>query len=437
MQANKYFKVKELVSSKIYKEYGDDAIKFLDPKALKALENVREILGVPLICNNWAAGGSRNYCGYREPGCGVGVKNSYHCIDINTEILTNHGWKTYNIFVTDQHRLLTKAKNNYKDREFYRFELAKDSFGKRREIMNAANNLSVSEDFDLNIWRLAMAVIADDSISKKNIRKYNNFVFKLVKERDINELENILYNLNLSYSKTKVISYYLSNGDPYYCWQYILPVTKVTKSVLDIIGKNKKIPNTVLELPSYILKELLITYAKFDGTIDKRTNCNCMTIYSTDEHNIDMLQKMSILAGMRCIKRSFTNQKVICNNIETTIREIHHLYIHLNRSETRINEKDWSKKQFSGYVWCVSNRNETIITRRNGKIAIIGNCKGQAFDLISTKLTAKEMREILDKNQDKLRYPIRVEKWDNKGEISWLHIDIGNTKGKKLYFFKA
>ncbi len=482
MQANKYFQVKELVSSKIYNQYGDDAIKFLDPKALEALENVREILNVPLICNNWYAGGSRNYSGYREPGCGVGVKNSYHCIDINTEILTNHGWKTYNtidiqndkvysynidkngieivpiqqyffqkydgeiiqiqnklidIFVTDQHRLLTKAKNNYKDREFYRFELAKDSFGKRREIMNAANNLSVSEDFDLNIWRLAMAVIADGSISKKNIRKYNNFVFKLVKERDINELENILYNLNLSYSKTKVISYYLSNGDPYYCWQYILPVTKVTKSVLDIIGKNKKIPNTVLELPSYILKELLITYAKFDGTIDKRTNCNCMTIYSTDEHNIDMLQKMSILAGMRCIKRSFTNQKVICNNIETTIREIHHLYIHLNRSETRINEKDWSKKQFSGYVWCVSNRNETIITRRNGKIAIIGNCKGQAFDLISTKLTAKEMREILENNQDKLRYPIRVEKWDNKGEISWLHIDIGNTKGKKLYFFKA
>ena len=75
--------------------------------------------------------------------------------------------KLIDIFVTDQHRLLTKAKNNYKDREFYRFELAKDSFGKRREIMNAANNLSVSEDFDLNIWRLAMAVIADGSISKK------------------------------------------------------------------------------------------------------------------------------------------------------------------------------------------------------------------------------------------------------------------------------
>lgn len=52
MQANKYFQVKELVSSKIYNQYGDDAIKFLDPRALEALENVREILNVPLICNN-------------------------------------------------------------------------------------------------------------------------------------------------------------------------------------------------------------------------------------------------------------------------------------------------------------------------------------------------------------------------------------------------
>lgn len=483
MLANKYFDIKELVSSKCYKQYGDDAIKFLDPIALEALENVREILGVPLTCNNWNIGGNRNYCGYREPGCGVGVKNSFHCIDTNTEILTNHGWKTYNtidvqndkiysynidkkgieivpiqqyffqkydgeiiqiqnklidIFVTDQHRLLTKAKNNHKEREFYRFELAKNSFGKRREIMNAANNLNVSKDFDLNIWRLAMAVISDGTISKKNIAKYNNFMFNLVKERDINELENILYNLHLSYSKTKIINYYLPNGDPYYCWRYVLPITEVTKTVLDIIGKNKKIPSTVLELPSYVLRELLITYAKFDGSIDKRTNCNCMTIYSTDDDNIDMLQKMSILAGMRCVKRTFTNRKVLFNNIETTINKIHHLYIHLTRSETRINEKDWSKKRFSGYVWCVSNCNETIITRRNGKIAIIGNCRGQAFDLISSKMTAKEMREKLSENIDKLIHPIRVEKWDNNGLISWLHIDVGKSRdGSKLYFFKA
>ena len=89
MLANKYFQVKELVSSNIYKQYGDDAIKFLDPRALAALENVREILNVPLTCNNWYEGGSRNYSGYREPGCGVGVKNSFHAKGMAFDLISN------------------------------------------------------------------------------------------------------------------------------------------------------------------------------------------------------------------------------------------------------------------------------------------------------------------------------------------------------------
>lgn len=57
-------------------------------------------------------------------------------------------------------------------------------------------------------------------------------------------------------------------------------------------------------------------------------------------------------------------------------------------------------------------------------------------------MSAKQMREKLEENEDKLKYPIRIEKWDNKGEITWLHIDTkpfakGNTKLGKIYFFKA
>ena len=62
---------------------------------------------------------------------------------------------------------------------------------------------------------------------------------------------------------------------------------------------------------------------------------------------------------------------------------------------------------------------------------------GQAVDLISTKMSAKEIRNKLEQIQDELPYPIRVEKWDDNGELSWVHIDTGNTKGNKLYFFKA
>ena len=63
--------------------------------------------------------------------------------------------------------------------------------------------------------------------------------------------------------------------------------------------------------------------------------------------------------------------------------------------------------------------------------------KGKALDIISTKMSAKEMREKIKQEEDKLPLPIRIEKWDNKGEISWLHIDLGNTKGNKIYFFRA
>lgn len=63
--------------------------------------------------------------------------------------------------------------------------------------------------------------------------------------------------------------------------------------------------------------------------------------------------------------------------------------------------------------------------------------KGAAVDLISTRMKAKEMREKLEKYQDTLPYPIRIEKWDDNGEISWLHVDMGDAKGNKIYFFKA
>ncbi len=59
MKANKYFDIKELVPKEVYEELGEEkSLALLDSRALKALEEVREILGIPLICNNWASGGS-------------------------------------------------------------------------------------------------------------------------------------------------------------------------------------------------------------------------------------------------------------------------------------------------------------------------------------------------------------------------------------------
>ena len=77
-KATKHFNTEELVSKQVYDVIGDDAIKLFDPKALESLEAIREILNVPLICNNWVEGGSRDDCGYRDKLCTIGAAKSAH-----------------------------------------------------------------------------------------------------------------------------------------------------------------------------------------------------------------------------------------------------------------------------------------------------------------------------------------------------------------------
>lgn len=77
-KATKHFNTEELVSKQVFDVIGDDAIKLFDPKALETLEAIREILNVPLICNNWTSGGTRDDCGYRDLWCTVGATRSAH-----------------------------------------------------------------------------------------------------------------------------------------------------------------------------------------------------------------------------------------------------------------------------------------------------------------------------------------------------------------------
>lgn len=67
-----YFDVRELVSKAVFAKYGASAIKFFDPRLLETLLVLRrDILKVPLVCNNWAKGGSLQQRGLRENTCEI------------------------------------------------------------------------------------------------------------------------------------------------------------------------------------------------------------------------------------------------------------------------------------------------------------------------------------------------------------------------------
>lgn len=89
----KFFKLYELLPKEIYKNE-DEGWELLDEKLLRTIDVIREIVGVPLICNNWKFGGSRNLCGLRPKNCSIGAKFSAHkdgkAVDIISSKMTAH-----------------------------------------------------------------------------------------------------------------------------------------------------------------------------------------------------------------------------------------------------------------------------------------------------------------------------------------------------------
>lgn len=67
-----YFDVRELVSKAVWQKYGESSWRFFDPRLLAVLLALRrDILRVPLVCNNWSSGGTLQQRGLRENVCEI------------------------------------------------------------------------------------------------------------------------------------------------------------------------------------------------------------------------------------------------------------------------------------------------------------------------------------------------------------------------------
>ena len=62
---SKYFKIQELVSKKVYDNYGEQAWMFIDTKLIKVLDLLREHFNKPITINNWMWGGTLEQRGLR------------------------------------------------------------------------------------------------------------------------------------------------------------------------------------------------------------------------------------------------------------------------------------------------------------------------------------------------------------------------------------
>lgn len=310
-----------------------------------------------------------------------------HCVDSKTEILTFDGWKNYNeINVLDNiytYNLQTKKIEKdtikeiiinekyqgnviYCDNSNHSFRVTDEHIvinldHKNRLQKIKAKNIGCALRYPVsgylennkgillnkNEIKLAVLIAADGSLEYENT-KYVRFHLK--KEYKIKYLEKILKNLNIKYNKksTKIGTFKISfNLKDKYSILYSKPLLKELENV------NAKQFKYVLE-----------AYENSDGT---KITENYIEIYTAKEIEANMIQKMCVLNGYKCIKEKTSNKlayRMLCSK-----RQFYRVPKFLNKKQNIISES-----VIDELFWCVKTNNQTFITRRNGRVMITGNC---------------------------------------------------------------
>lgn len=434
------------------------------------LEPIRTYYGKPITVTSGFRGNTLN----KRVG---GSLTSQHCFDTETEILTTNGWKRYNTITkedkcysynintkkieivdiqdiiirdyngpmycaetkdidycaTDKHRFLVKT-NKYKrktnriTKDEYHKSLQKpewqfktaDTIHSHRAIHLISGYSNSEKDYDVNLLKLAMAVICDGYVyKKKNCNKYH-FGFNLAKQWKIEHLKELLEQCNIKYtlrqdkSKTRLAA----GGLPVF--NFYINSTQA-QPIIELIGKEKLIPKFVLELKPTIIKQLVEEYAFFDGTLFwTKTNCpkeKNFGIFTIRKHNAEILQIMCLISGFKatltssCHFSNFTQKNNFCYRINVT-----------NKQQSRVTEKCYNIKEYNGKVWCISNKNQTVITRRKGKVLIAGNCLGEAVDILVKGVSVDQVFEDVRSGKINICYRQLIKEKING--VFWNHISM-------------
>lgn len=263
--------------------------------------------------------------------------------------------KRVNYAVTDKHKMLV---GNALHNGNIKYSL-KEACSLLKENYFITSGTKNGEDITSSqrlLYRLIMAVQADGYIlnwssSSSQVRFHFN------KVRKIDRVISILDELGASYKsfidcekKTHIcLSSDISN--------YIAEVMNPNKYLFNY----KELPIELLNLSSSVLKELLMEYLFFDGRWENYLkNSKSMIITSVNTNTLNMLQAMATLSGMRSYIKSGKG------TFDLVLYEDQEVVVPSNDTYTTMD--------YHGSVWCVRNRNHTLVVRMNNRPMIIGNC---------------------------------------------------------------
>ena len=298
------------------------------------------------------------------------VINSFVEKQYNGMLYRNNG-RRVNYAVTDKHRMYVgyrKRNGNYD----WRFVEAQNlGNGQRKFITSAEKSTGESiNEFQKNIYRLVIAVQADGYVLNWS-NTASQIRFHLKKERKIERVKKLVESVGATY---KV--FVDCEGKT-----HISIDSKLSALLTEMLNPNrytfnyKELPIELLNLESQDLKDLIFEYLFWDGRYETYKKNKSITISSTNENTIDMLQAMCCLSGLRTSKYLERAKK------EKWHSNLWDLRIYENQSVVLPESNTYSSEIFNNIVWCISNDNETIVTRNNGRTVILGNCAATAANV--------------------------------------------------------
>lgn len=302
----------------------------------------------------------------------------------------NH--RNLNSIVTPKHRMFIRPSN----KDFYEYvtaESLKDSNTSINYIKTYGTNYNSEVNISDDIIKLMAWINTDGSIVN------NRLEFKIYQSKEIyvQEIRDILNRLGIGYNENKrerkvekIKDRILLSCKPQYT--FTLNIKNSGKEFLEylkeLLPDKYRVPSILKNCSKRQVDIYIKEFIKGDGNI-KNTSTSCWAqIYGTKEL-LDDLQSLCVTNGYNC-RQNINN------------RGDYELYLNFNEVRPIINSKYIEEIDYDGNVWCLTTPNSNFITRREGNVAVQGNCTKIFYlgDLIDAYYRNDE--QVIVDNSDKL-----------------------------------
>lgn len=215
---------------------------------------------------------------------------------------------------------------------------------------------SFTENHLTPLEKLLIILQADGSIHRKYLHNNrSSLIFSFSKQRKIDDFLNLMDEGKFKFNEIKPAK---SHGN----------VKERKRFIVQDIPLASKILRDNFDITKISLakgREIIDYMVKWDGSIIS----NHSYYYSSvEEDNVNFYQEVAILSGYRARK------SIQIDNRADSYNDVHRLYILKNRQWQGLQGVNIISEQYDGLVYCVSVHTGNIIIRRNGKVAVVGNC---------------------------------------------------------------